>query len=219
MKIRISNIVLAAALAFIAPSISVAQSVPAASPLRYGIVLDCSASSGVDPDYFAAAAIELVSANRPTDRTFIMSFADKDSTTLEQVATDNKRYLHRALKRLPAAHGEAAIIDAVYLAAAEVLAPAANPNSALVLISDGDERSSTIKSDILLAYLRDKKIPVYVLAFANTVKKQHDPKHYEKAVEFLAMLANASGGKVVVAHTLDELKDHASDIAHLLQGR
>jgi Ca-activated chloride channel family protein len=188
------------------------------SPLSYGLVIDRSGSLRDDMKYVVAAAVTIINGNQPSDETFVTQFTDRYHIETLQDFTHNQTELLKSLKGFQAEGGQTALIDAVYLAAEHLADKGSNSKRALVLISDGDDRESYYKIEFLLNYLRDKRIPVYVLAYVHSVKTDQGTKRYEKALALLNNLAQENGGKVVLAEKAKELPDKAIDIVHLLHG-
>ena len=198
-------------------SVAVAQNKPDTSPLTYGLVLDHSGSMKDILKYINASAAAMVDSNGPADETFITRFISSDKIEPVQDLTQDKARLVNSLRGLQTEGGQTAIIDGVYVAAEYLVEKSSNPHRALVLITDGDERSSYYKIDFLLSYLRKNKIPVYILSYVHSVKTESGSKRYEKALAFINTLANESGGKVEIADNARELPDKAAEIVRLLR--
>ena len=128
--------------------------------------------------------------------------------------------MRSSLNGLQTEGGQTALIDAVYLGNQYLSNRTLNSKAprALVLITDGDERGSYYKLDILLATLRQNHIPVYILAYLNDVKKTQGPRRYEKAMALVNQLAQESGGKVILAENGRDIEAKALEILSLLHG-
>jgi VWFA-related protein len=210
------NALLILIVSFVAASAAVAQTKSDTGPLTYGLVLDHSGSMKEILKYINASAAAIINSNAPGDETFIIRFISSDKIEPIQDLTQDKVKLVNSLRGLQTEGGQTAIIDGVYLAAQSLAEKSSNTHHALVLITDGDERSSYYKLDFLLSYLRQKQIPVFILAYVHSVKTEQGSKRYEKALAFINTLANDSGGKVVIADTAKELPDKAAEIIYLL---
>ena len=194
--------------------------VPDATSLSYGLLLDYSVSMKENLKYITGAANKIIDANNPLDQTFIVRFISTDKIEPLQEFTSDKMKLRSSMNGLQTEGGQTAIIDAVYLGAEYLSQRTFNSKAphALVLITDGDERASYYKLDVLLASLHQKQIPVYILAYLNNVKKEQGSKRYEKAMAFINRLAQESGGKVILAENGKDIEEKATDIIRLLHG-
>jgi TonB family protein len=193
--------------------------VPDATSLSYGLLLDYSGSMKEELKYVTGAANTIIDANNPSDVAFIIRFISSDKIETLQEITSDKTKLHSSMSGLQTEGGQTAIIDAVYLGTQYLSQRTRNSKArrALVLITDGDERASHYKLEVLLASLRQNQIPVYVLAYMNNVRKEGS-KRYEKAMAFLNQLAQESGGKVIIAENAKDIAVRAADIVRLLHG-
>ena len=195
--------------------------VPDTTSLSYGLLLDYSASMRANLKYIAGAANKIIDANNPLDQTFIVRFISSDKIEVLQEFTSDKVKLLGSMNGLQIEGGQTAIIDAVYLGTQFLSQRTVNSKAprALVLITDGDDRASYYKLDVLLASLHQNQIPVYILAYFNNVKKEQGSKRYEKAIAFVNRLAQESDGKVILAENGKEIEDKATDIIRLLHGK
>jgi Ca-activated chloride channel homolog len=178
------------------------------SSLTYGLVIDCSGSVRKDFPYIVAGASSIVNSNTASDQAFITRFISQDQIETTQDLTSDKTSLLNSIRDLHIEGGQTAIVDGVYFAARYLDDHAAKGRRALVLISDGEDRQSYYTLDVLLTYLRDKQIPVYILAFG-----YHSPR----TLTFINKLAQDSGGKVVFAKTGKELPAKAPELIHQLR--
>jgi Ca-activated chloride channel family protein len=194
---------------FLAGTFAVAgQTKPEESSLTYGLVIDCSGSVRQDLKYIVASASSVVDSNTASDQAFVTRFVSHEQVQTVQELTSDKTKLVKSIGDLYAEGGQTALVDGVYFAAQYLDNHTHNARRALVLISDGQERQSYYTLDTLLKYLRDKQIPVYILAFGY---------HSRRALVFINKLAQDSGGKVVFAETGKDLPSKAPDLIHLLR--
>src|SRR5262249_44467656 len=169
--------------------------------------------------YITSAANTIIDGNNPSDAAFIIRFISSDKIETLQEITSDKSKLHSSMNGLQTEGGQTAIIDAVYLGTQYLLQSTRNSKAprALVLITDGDETASYYKLDVLLTSLQKNQIPIYILAYTNNVRKEGS-KRYERATAFINQLAQASGGKVVLAENAKDIQVKAADIVRLLHG-
>jgi Ca-activated chloride channel family protein len=116
--------------------------------------------------------------------------------------------------------GQSAVIDAVYLsveatAAHEALSTQAR--RAVVLISDGEDRTSFYTVDALAKLLRAKHVQVFVIGIVAKLDKDGgfirlSPR--EAAEKLLRRIAEESGGRAFFPNNLTELVAATNEIAH-----
>jgi Ca-activated chloride channel family protein len=194
---------------FLVATFSVAaQTTPRESSLTYGLVIDCSGSVKQNFKYIAASATSIVDSNTASDQAFITRFVSHEQIMTVQELTSDKAKLLNGIGDLSVEGGGTALVDGVYFAAQYLNEHPSNTRRALVLISDGEDRQSYYNLDFLLKYLRDKQIPVYILAFGNGSPG---------SLRFINKLAHDSGGKVVFAETGKDLPAKTLDLIKLLR--
>jgi len=129
-------------------------------PVSLGIVLDTSGSMTPDKMSSARGAIErFIDLLGPNDEMFLYRFANVPE--LAQGWTKDRRALSRALGGLYAGGGTAmydAIADALPLAAS-----GSHQKKAIVVISDGNDTSSTTTPRELQAMIRQSEVLVYAI--------------------------------------------------------
>jgi Ca-activated chloride channel family protein len=140
--------------------------------------------------------------------------------------TDDKERLFDGLDSMYIEGGQTAIVDAVYLAA-ERVATYKKGNDlndrrrrALVVVTDGEDRSSYYRLDQLFAKLREEDVQIFVIGFVNELDKEggiirKSPK--DKAVDLINRLAKETGGRAFFPTALSELNDIAREISNDLR--
>jgi Ca-activated chloride channel family protein len=130
-------------------------------PVSLGIVLDVSGSMSPEKMDAARAAINRFTQELldPQDELFLMTFSR--TANLVQDWTTDRRAISRALQRVEADGG-----TAMYDAIAEAV-PIANSGGhekkAILLISDGNDRNSSISVNELRQAIRESEVLVYAL--------------------------------------------------------
>ncbi len=195
-------------------------------PTNYGLVIDNSGSLRHQLDKVIEASKILVGTNRPTDETTVVRFVSSDKIEVVQDFTAKKSDINDALDNLYIEGGQTAIIDAVYLAAEKVdeYERSRDPNDrkrrALILVSDGEDRSSYYKEQQLFELLRESDVQIYVIGFINELTKDGgfiSKSPQAKAKDFLTRLATETGGKVYFPSSVSELNNIAQDISRELR--
>jgi Ca-activated chloride channel family protein len=195
-------------------------------PTNYAMVIDNSGSLRFQLEKVIEASKTIIGTNRPDDETGIIRFVSSDKIEIVQDFTGNKEDLNDALDNLYIQGGQTAIIDAIYLAAERVdqYEKAQDPNApkrrALILVSDGEDRSSFYKEEQLFKLLRESDVQIYAVGF---IKELEDDGNFirkspqKKAKNFLTRLATETGGKAYFPETIGELDTIAKDIARELR--
>lgn len=195
-------------------------------PTNYAMVIDNSGSLRFQLEKVIEAGKIIVGTNRPDDETGVIRFVSSNKIEVVQDFTASKEDLNDALDNLFIEGGQTAIIDAIYLAAEKVddYEKTQNPydrkRRALILVSDGEDRSSYYKEEQLFKLLRESDVQIYTVGF---VKELDDGGNFirkspqKKAKEFMERLATETGGKSYFPNTIGELDSIARDIAKELR--
>lgn len=182
------------------------------SPLSYGIVIDNSGSYRVIFEQVLKAANEIIESNESDDEAFVVRFVDSDKIYLLQDFTSSKDDLLSATEDLFIEGGQTAILDAVYFAAqhlAENENARENRRKVLILITDGEDRSSRYKIGEVLKFLKDEKIQVYTLGLSAG-------KVYKNLLE---KLAKETDGKSFIAEKRSDIGATVKQLAAALRER
>lgn len=149
----------------------------------------------------------IVYSNRPDDQTFIIRFIDGANISEAQPLTSDTSKLFGALNALKIEGGETALIDAVYVSAEQLLKqPGVNrgvrQRKAMVLITDGDERSSFYKEEQLFTLLRKGDFRIFVIGLIKYVDKSEGfikASARARATKLIDRLARETGGRAFLA--------------------
>lgn len=195
-------------------------------PTNYAMVIDNSGSLRFQLEKVIEAGKTIVGTNLPEDETSIIRFVDTKNIELIQDFTASKEDLTDALDNLFIEGGQTAIIDAVYLAAEKIdsYERSINPNErkrrALILVSDGEDRSSTYNEEQLFKLLRESDVQIYAVGFVKELSNEGNfvrKSDQKKAKSFMERLATETGGKSYFPDTIGELDGIAKDIARELR--
>lgn len=189
----------------------------ASAPLSYGLVVDNSGSLRSILGPVIDAAKVFVEGSGAQDEGFVIRFVSGSQITLLRDFTTNKRALSYALDEMYVEGGQTAVIDAVYTAAEHLTQGGRGEDAgrglALVLLTDGEDRTSQHKAEKLFELLRARKIKVFVLGFPEMVRKNGGTKKdYERASAFLNQLARETGGHAVLVRDMSQLSAGASEL-------
>ena len=194
----------------------------AQAPIINALVIDNSRSLRAQLGKVIEAGKIIVASNQPKDESAVVRFVSKDKIEVVQDFTPNKNALDNALDNLFVEGGQTAIIDAVYQTAKKIDEYQKSQKKedlkirALVLVSDGDDRSSSYTEQQLFDLLRISQVQIYAVGFVNDLSVEPDAANIsrrEKAKAFLTRLSQETGGKVYFPNSINELSPIASDIS------
>ncbi|MDQ2922282.1 MAG: VWA domain-containing protein [Acidobacteriota bacterium] len=194
-------------------------------PISYGLAVDTSGSLRSQLQSVIDAGKTIVNSNRKGDETFLVRFISSDKIETVQDFTSNQELLIDGLDSLYVEGGQTAVIDAVYLTADHVAEYKKGDDNdrrrrALIVITDGEDRSSFYSPDKLFARLREADVQIYVIGFVNELDKEgglirKSPR--DKAVNLINKLATETGGRAFLPQSLSELPQIASEIVRDLR--
>jgi Ca-activated chloride channel family protein len=194
-------------------------------PISYGLAIDTSGSLRSQLQAVIDAGKTIITSNRPGDETFLVRFISSDKIETVQDFTASKDSLIDGLDELYVEGGQTAIIDAVYLTAEHVAeykkgSDADRRRRALIVITDGEDRSSFYSQEKLFARLREEDVQIYVIGFVRELDKEaglirKSPR--DKAVNLINKLANETGGRAFLPESLSELPQIANEIVRDLR--
>ncbi len=181
----------------------------ASNPISYGIVVDNSGSLRMRLERVIKLVDQIVAANASDDEAFLVTFVDSEKIVVRQEMTTEQDLLKDAADNMFIEGGKTAILDALSLSHGYLQENSAGAErlKRLILITDGDERSSRAKLPDLLIKLKEAKISVFVVGIS-------DLKLETKLIE---RLAKETGGKAYFPVTTAELEAAAGSIARDLR--
>lgn len=195
-------------------------------PTNYALVIDNSGSLRFQLEKVIEASKTIVGTNRPDDETGVIRFVSSEKIEILQDFTADKTDLNDALDNMFIEGGQTAIIDAIYLAAEKVdeYEKSRNPNDrkrrAMIVVSDGEDRSSYYKEEQLFKMLREADVQIYTVGFVKDLETDGSfirKSPQKKAKNFLTKLAEETGGKAYFPNTVSELPAIANDISSELR--
>jgi Ca-activated chloride channel family protein len=194
-------------------------------PISYGLAIDTSGSLRSQLQAVIDAGKTIINSNKPGDETFLVRFISSDKIETVQDFTPAQDLLMDGLDSLYVEGGQTAIIDAVYLTAEHVAEYKKGNDSdrrrrALIVITDGEDRSSFYSQDKLFARLREEDVQIYVIGFVRELDKEgglirKSPR--DKAVNLINKLATETGGRAFFPESLSELPQIANEIVRDLR--
>ena len=195
-------------------------------PTVNALLIDNSRSLRTQLGKVIEAGKVIIGTNRLKDESAIVRFVSRDKIEVVQDFTPNKNSLNNALDNLFVEGGQTAIIDAVYQTAKKIEQYQISQKKedirlrALILVTDGDDLSSSRTEKELFELLRKSNVQIYTIGFINSLSTEEDAKgiiRQEKAKNFLTRLAQETGGKVYLPDSIDELSKIAAEISSELR--
>jgi VWFA-related protein len=180
---------------------------PEDPPLTLCILIDNSGSMRSKREGVKAAALALVIASKPGDKVCIVDFNDEVYNDLP--LTSDVREMEEALTHIDS-RGGSAMRDSVRTTIDQVEQAAHNDRKILVLVTDGNDTSSTVTQEELLGKVKNSGVRVYSIGLLN----EADPDQAAAARLALERLAEASGGRAYYPKDLAELGSISQEIAN-----
>ncbi len=190
-------------------------------PISYGLVVDNSGSLRAQLQTVIDAGKTIVNSNQPGDEAFVVRFIDSDKIEELQDFTANQEDLIDALDLMHIDGGQTAVIDAVMLTAEKLAkykkgdALGDRRRRALILVTDGEDRSSVYNQEVLFDRLREEAVQIYVIGFTNELGEKGNfirKSPRDKAVKLLNRLATETGGRAFFPAAISELPSIAAEI-------
>ena len=194
-------------------------------PISYGLAVDTSGSLRSQLQSVIDAGKTIINSNKPGDETFLVRFISSDKIETVQDFTARKDLLEDGLDDLFVEGGQTAIIDAVYLTAEHVSEYKKGDEGdrrrrALIVITDGEDRSSFYRQEQLFARLREEDVQIFVIGFVNELEKESGlirKSARDKAVNLINKLATETGGRAFFPDSVADLPGIANEIVRDLR--
>jgi len=174
------------------------------APIELVLALDASASMGEAMPDLKAAATTFVRALRPQDRTTVVAFNDEMFTLARRESSADA--LGAAIDRMNA-FGATALYDVI--ARSLQLLSREPGKHAIVVFSDGDDRSSQITLEQVQRMVADSDAMLFAVGLGRGTQ-------IEALKEKLEGLADVSGGRALFAERTSKLRDMFADVVESL---
>jgi Ca-activated chloride channel family protein len=182
-------------------------------PVSVGFVIDTSGSMRSRLQTVADATVGLIKQLRDDDEGFLSQF--KAEPELVQDFTSDKRELEDAVGELFTSGGTA-LLDAIIATADYAHEKGKRRRKALIIISDGLEKNSSVKEKEVQEAIREDEVQVYLVGFIDedeAEKGLFGKSPAKKAKELLSRLADDSGGRAFFPKDISEMPAIAAQIA------
>ncbi|HWN10908.1 MAG TPA: VWA domain-containing protein [Pyrinomonadaceae bacterium] len=190
-------------------------------PIDYILAVDTSES--LRPIFGALLEVVrlIIENKRASDEIFIERFISGDKIETLQDFTADKELLRSALKKMRPEGGQSAVIDGTYLAI-EHIAKRAQPErrKAVVLITDGEDRSSFYTIEKLVKLLHKTNVQVFIVGLVTELDQDGGRirlSNRQLAEKLLTTIAKESRGRLFLPTTIGDLDKATAEIAHDLQ--
>lgn len=185
--------------------------------LDVGLVVDSSGSLRSQFDTILGTANLIVENLRERDEAFTVSFVSSNNILLTQDWTSDKKLLKGGIGNMYVQGGHSAVIDAVMMSAEKLIEKKNdNERSALILISDCDERNSFFKLNDLLKTVKNNGIEIYIIAFTQELVGYNGmsaKSQRQNALDLAKTLAVETGGAAYFPEYTKKKKDEIIEAA------
>jgi VWFA-related protein len=175
-----------------------------------GLVVDNSGSMRDKRAKVEAAALGLVKASNQDDEVFVVNFNDEaylDNPHGKDFTSDTKE-MEEALTRIDS-RGGTAMRDAIRMSIDHLKEKAKKDKKVLVVVTDGNDNSSTITLENLVKAAQQSEVILYGIGILSE-EERREAKRAERA---LAELATATGGEAFFPRGIGEVERLAQQVA------
>jgi Ca-activated chloride channel family protein len=181
-----------------------------AVPIDLILLLDTSASMSDKIDVVHDAAAGFLKTLRSADRGAVVTFGDR--VEVAQALTSERASLEEAVRRTTP-HGSTALNNALYVALKEFARSAQQAGEvrrqAIAMFSDGEDTSSVIAFDDVLAMARKSGISIYTICLQNkysVARGDSGRKYFSESDYAMKTLAQETGAQSYFPSAVQELK-------------
>ena len=182
-------------------------------PVSFGLVIDTSGSMRTKLQTVSDASVSLIKQMRVDDEAFVATF--KAEPELVQDFTADRRELEDAISELYTSGGTA-LLDAIIATADYAQEKGKRRRKALVVISDGLEKNSSVKEKEVMEAIKEDEVQVYLVGFIDEEMEEKSlfgKSPAKKAKELLSRIADDSGGRAYFPKDISEIPAIAAQIA------
>lgn len=177
-------------------------------PVSMAILVDNSGSMAQKRAAVNRAAIDLIQASNPQDEAFIVNFSDE--AFLDQDLTSNIDLLRKGLSHIDS-QGGTALYDAVIAAADHLAKHAKHPKQVILIITDGEDNSSSATLADTVRRIQDLNGPIVYSIGLLFDESNHSQGH--RARKALQSLSDDTGGIAFFPKSLNQVDSIAAEVA------
>lgn len=179
-------------------------------PIDLILLLDTSASMSDKISVVHDAAVGFLKTLRQSDRGAVVTFGD--NVNIAQPLTDDRDRLEHAVRQ-STAHGSTALNNALYVAMKQFARGAQQEGTvrrqAIAVLSDGEDTSSVIGFEDVLALARKSGINIYTICLQNkysVARVESGRKYFSESDYSMKTLAQETGAVSYFPQSVQELK-------------
>jgi VWFA-related protein len=177
-------------------------------PVSLAILVDNSGSMAQKRTAVNRAAIDMIQASNPQDEAFIVNFSDE--AFLDQDFTSSVDQLRKGLSHIDS-QGGTALYDAVIAAADHLAKQARHPKQVILIITDGEDNSSSATLAETVRRIQDLSGPIVYSIGLLYDESDHTQGH--RARKALQSLSDETGGIAFFPKSLDQVDTIAAEVA------
>jgi Ca-activated chloride channel homolog len=181
-------------------------------PISLGLIVDNSGSMRDKRQKVEAAALAMVKASNHNDEVFIVNF--NDDAFLDVPFTNDLKKMEEGLTRIDS-RGGTAMRDAISMSIDELKDKGKKDKKVLLIITDGNDNTSTISLEKVLEKAQRSDVLVYSIGLLN----EEERREAAKAKRALNSLAQASGGLAYYPKELWEVERISLEVAHEIRNQ
>ncbi len=196
-----------------------------AVPIDLILLIDTSSSMRDKMDVVHEAALGFLETLREGDRGAVVAFSDR--VNVMQALTSDRQALDEAVNRTEA-HGSTALNNALYVAMKQFGRSAKQSGDvrrqAIAVLSDGDDTSSLITFDDVLAMARKSGINIYTIALQSEFAAarrlaENSHRYFSESDYAMRTLARETGAQSFFPEFVQDLKGVYASIADELSNQ
>lgn len=181
-------------------------------PVAMGLIIDSSGSMRDKRQKVEKAALALVKASNPQDQVFIVNF--NDEAFLDTPFTNDIKKMEEGLAQIDS-RGGTAMRDAISLAIDYMKDEAKLDKKVLVVITDGNDNTSSIPLERLVKKAHDSEVLIYAIGLLS----EEERREAKRAKRALDALTSASGGLAYYPKEVEEVHEIALLVAHEIRNQ
>lgn len=192
-------------------------------PIDLILLIDTSASMADKMEVVHDAAIGFLKTLRDADRGAVVTFGDNVNIT--QALTSDRGALEQSVRKAQP-HGSTALNNALYVAMKQFARAAQQAGEirrqAIAVLSDGEDTSSVIGFDDVLAMARKSGINIYTICLQNrysVARAESGRKYFSESDFAMKTLAQETGALSFFPQTVQELKGIYASISDELSNQ
>ena len=191
-------------------------------PLLYALVVDMSGSIRSAAELIVKACHAIVQNNSPADETTLIRFVSSDTIQITVEFTSNKVALSNGINELYIEGGLSSILDAVYLSTQRVAQYKFGDKPsrrAVLLVTDGEERSSHYDLKDVLKLLRKIDVQIFALSLSRPDGNKLNDDQPQPWIDLLSRFAQETGGKAFFPKSETELELAIKEMMSLIRAQ